>query len=200
MENYKFLIKEGALESQGRANSERKEIAFKKLQANQETASKQSMFGTPVYSNLEIPAGRYTDLKGNTIQYEGIRIDTVMFDVNKERNIVRTQISGRNGTIKQYISDGDFVINCTGILTGRSSSSGKSFSVSNVTGAPEEELRKLVAICSIPREIDVISEFLDFFGITTVVINAPSFAQKMGSRGEILFTLQMFSDTPVELK
>lgn len=166
----------------------------------EENFDKTSLFGTPVFSNFEIKAGEYTDLEGNIIQFEGIRIDNIMFDVTQERNIVRTQISGRNGTIKQFISDGDLVINCSGELTGRTVQENNGFSLSWLIGAPEEEVRKLKAITSVPREIEVISEFLDFFNVTTVVISQPSFSQKEGSREGILFQMQMYSDTPIELK
>lgn len=166
----------------------------------EENFDKTSLFGTPVFSNFEIKAGEYTDLEGNIIQFEGIRIDNIMFDVTQERNIVRTQISGRNGTIKQFISDGDLVINCNGELTGRTVQENNGFSLSWLVGAPEEEVRKLKAITSVPREIEVISEFLDFFNVTTVVISQPSFSQKEGSREGILFQMQMYSDTPIELK
>lgn len=199
MKNFNFAINDLLINAQGRAFSEVKSSLLS-TEIEEEAFDKRSLFGTPVYSNLEIPAGEYTDLEGKTIKYEGIRIDTIMFDVSQERNIVRTQISGRNGTVKQFISDGDFVINCTGIITGRSVEQSKGFQVQNVVGAPEEEIRKLKAICSIPKEIEVVSEFLDFFDITTVVINSPSYSQKEGSRGEILFQMQMYSDQPIELK
>ena len=199
MSEFNFSINELIINGQGRLFSEVKSSILSS-DIEEEAFDKRSIFGTPIYSNLEIPAGEYTDLKNNKIKFEGIRIDTVMFDVSQERNIVRTQISGRNGTIKQFISDGDFVINCQGILSGRSVEFGKGFQMQNFTGVPEEEIRKLKAICSIPREIEVVSEFLDFFGITTVVINAPSYSQKEGTRGEILFSLQMYSDEPIELK
>jgi len=197
MTTFKFDI--GSLNNQQRNASDFKGSPLAN-EVDEEAFDKRSLFGTPVYSNLEIPKGEYTDLDGNIIQFEGIRIDTVMFDVSQERNIIRTQISGRNGTVKQFISDGDFVINCTGIITGRSVEQGKAFQVQNVVGVPEEEIRKLRAICSVPREIEVVSEFLDFFGITTVVINQPSYSQKEGSRGEIIFQMQMYSDEPIELK
>lgn len=199
MNKFNFTINDLLINAQGRAFSEVKS-SFLASEVEEEAFDKRSIFGTPVYSNLEIPAGEYTDLENNRIQFEGIRIDTVLFDISQERNIIRTQISGRNGTVKQFISDGDFVINCTGIITGRSVAQSAGFQVQSVVGVPEEEIRKLRAICSIPKEVEVVSEFLDFFDITTVVINAPSYAQKEGSRGEIFFQLQMFSDKPIELK
>ncbi|QHB38499.1 structural protein [Flavobacterium phage vB_FspM_lotta8-1] len=200
MATFNFFTNGAIISGQGKATSELKSSLFSREEIEEESFDKRSIFGTPVYSNLEIPAGEYTDLEGRVVRFEGIRIDAVLFDLSQERNIVRTQISGRNGTIKQFVSDGDIVISCQGIITGKSTEENKGFSMNSIVGVPEEEIRKLSAICSVPREIEVVSEFLDFFDITTVVISAPSFAQKEGNRGEILFSLQMYSDQPVELK
>lgn len=197
--DFNFFINQGSIYDQAQKFDENKET-FKFKDVDFESFDKRSLFGTPVYSNFEIPAGEYTTLKGETISYEGVRIDTVLFDLTQERNIVRTQLSGVNGTIKQFISDGDFVINCQGIIVGKSIAENAGFSMAAITGAPEEELRKLKKIISIPKEIEIISSFLDFFDISTVVISAPSFAEKEGSRGEVIFGFQMYSDNPIELK
>ena len=185
----------------GRATSELKTAVFREnLTSNEESFDKRSMFGTPVYSNLEIPAGQYTDLDGVVINYEGIRLDTVLFDVSQERNIVRTAVSGKAGTVKQFIADGDYIINCQGIITGESFKTNSGFGVQATAGVPEEEIRKLKVICSVPKEIEVVSAFLDFFDITTVVITAPTFGEKEGSRSEVFFACSMISDNPIELK
>jgi hypothetical protein len=187
--------------AKGRASSELKSSVYREnLISEEEDFDKRSLFGTPVYSNLEIPAGQYTDLNGNVINYEGVRIDTILFDISQERNIIRTAVAGKNGTIKQFIADGDYIINCSGIITGESFETNSGFGVESVVGVPEAELRKLKAICSVPKEIEVISEFLDFFDITTVVITSPTFSEKEGSRNEIFFACSMISDEPIELK
>jgi len=189
------------IQVQGRTVSELKTAVYREtLISEEENFDKRSLFGTPVYSNLEIPSGEYTDLNGNVISYEGVRIDTVLFDVSQERNIIRTAVAGKKGTIKQFIADGDFVINCQGIITGESFRTNSGFGVRASTGVPESEIRKLKIICSIPKEIEVVSSFLDFFDITTVVIMAPTFAEKEGSRTEVFFACSMISDEPIELK
>ncbi len=185
----------------GRTASELKTAVYREnLVSKEEAFDKRSLFGTPVYSNLEIPAGQYTDFDGNVINYEGVRLDTVIFDVSQERNIIRTAVSGKAGTVKQFIADGDYVINCQGLITGESFKTNSGFGVQAVAGVPEEEIRKLKIICSVPKEIEVISSFLDFFDITTVVIMAPTFAEKEGVRTEVFFACSMISDNPIELK
>lgn len=167
-------------------------------QADGETADKRSYLGTPVFSNLEIPAGQYEDDEGVIINFEGVRLDTVLFDIVLEKNIVRTPINGRNGTVKQFISLGDYQINVQGLINGGSNERLEVFDYRNQV--PEEQIRKLNAIFKVPQEIEVISEFLDFFDISTVVIQGGGIAQKEGSRDTLFLNVGMLSDTPIELK
>jgi hypothetical protein len=196
-----FSFDELLINVKGRAASELKTALYRdSLATEKESFDKRSMFGTPVYSNLEIPAGLYTDLDGSVINFDGVRLDTVLFDVSQERNIVRTAVSGKAGTVKQFIADGDYIINVQGLISGESFKTNSGFGVQAVNGIPEEEIRKVKAICSIPKEIEVISSFLDLFDITTVVITAPFFAEREGFRNEIFFACSMISDKPIELK
>lgn len=176
--------------------------SFEEVGESEEVAQAEwkSYFGLDVYSNLQFPAGQYKTLDNETIQFEGIRIDTVIMSVSQQKEIVKTKVQGRAGTVKQYISDGDFVVSVSGILTGKSNDSGNNnFTVEGSLAVPEEEIRKFIAICKVPQEMDVVSQFLDFFDISTVVIDEYNFQQKEGSQNEIVFNLRMSSDLPLEL-
>lgn len=166
---------------------------------NEET-DRMSYVGTPVFSNLEIPAGQYKSLKGEVIPFDGIRLDTVLFDVSIEKNIVRTPINGRDGTVKQFISLGDYAISCQGIIIGESDAVNAGFDVTETNVVPESEIRKLNEIMRVPQEIEVVSEFLDFFDVSTVVIEGANFSQREGFRDSIYFSCGMLSDAPIELK
>lgn len=165
-----------------------------------EESDRVSYLGTSVFSNLEIPAGKYKNLKGESIPFDGIRIDTVLFEVSIDKNIVRTPINGRDGTVKQYISLGDYAISCQGIIIGESDAVNSGFDVNETNLVPEEDIRKLNEIMRVPQEIEIESEFLDFFDVSTVVIESATFSQREGFRDSIYFSLGMLSDTPVELK
>ncbi len=191
--NYKFLLS-------GLGVSLIKPKIFDVPELDQEEIDRYSYLGTQVFSNLEIPAGQYKDRDGQVISFDGIRIDTVLFDVSIEKNIIRTPINGRNGTVKQFISMGDYLINCQGLIIGESDANNAGFSVTETGIVPELELRKFKEIIEAPQEIEVISEFLDFFDISTVVIQGVGFSQKEGFRDSVYFNLSMLSDTPIELK
>lgn len=169
--------------------------------STEDLSDKKSYLGTPVFSNLVIPAGQYQTDDGVTIDFDGIRLDTVLIDVTIEKIIVRTAINGVNGTTKQFISLGDYQISVQGIINGesRQTESGDFNTYANYA-VPEAEVRKLNAILKVPQEIEIISEFLDFFDISTVVIQGGNIAQKEGSRDSLFLNMGLLSDTPIELK
>jgi hypothetical protein len=148
-----------------------------------------SMLGTPIFSNLIIEDGSYQeDGKTTPTTFKGITIDTVLFDISQTKNIVKTPIQGRNGTVKEYISDGDYDINIRGIL------------VSKENTYPEEEVNTLITICKVPAALKVASEFMQLFSIHSLVIESYDFYQIEGNRNMQGFNLRCLSDEPVELK
>ncbi len=147
------------------------------------------MLGTPVFSNLEFPAGNYKTLDGDIISFDGLVIDTVLFSIQQSKNIVTTPVQGKNGTQKEYVSDGDYNITVDGVLVG---------GFSNVY--PEVDVNTLKEIVKVPETLKIISEFLDHFEINDVVITNFDFPQLSGSRNIQNFKLNLLSDTPIELQ
>jgi len=149
-----------------------------------------SYLGTPVFSNLDFVGGSYKNLQGEQITYDDLRIDTVLFDVSQSRNIVTTEIQGRNGTIKEYISDGDFAININGIIV---SPDGNEY--------PEKDVQTLVEILQAQTTIGIASRFLnDVFNVTDVVVMSYKFPQPEGFQNMQPFSIQCLSNDPVELQ
>jgi hypothetical protein len=149
-----------------------------------------SYLGTPIYSNLEIQNGQFKDVTtGDIVKYEGLRIDSVLFTVSREKNMVVTEIQGRDGSIKELIANKDYTIQINGFL------------VSNkVNTAPINEKNALIKICNAKASIEVISSFLNDFGIYNMVIQNYSLAESQGKRSTIEFTLSCLSDTPFDLE
>lgn len=151
-----------------------------------------SYLGTPVYSNLEIKPFSYETLEGETVTIKtGIVIDTILISVSQTKNIVTTPIQGRNGTVKEYVSDGDYQISLEGKI------------VSKTNNYPEAEVSELIQICKSPISIpadSIISEFLAWFGIHSFVIESFDFPQTEGVRNEQEFSISAISDDPIELE
>lgn len=146
-------------------------------------------YATPVLDRLEIPEGTYVDLEGNDINFPGIVIDTIIFEASKSKNIVKTAIQGRNGKIKEYVADDDFMINARGFISNKS----------NVI--PLADLRAFREIMEVPQQIDVISQYLnEVLEVYQIVVENFSMPQIEGVRNELPFTFQASSDVPIDLE
>src|SRR6185312_7476851 len=106
-------------------------------------ASKADMFfmNGPVFSNLDISGFQ-------------VKFPLVLFNVSQKRNIVTTKIQGRNGSIKEYISDEDFEITIKGTIPGENGA----FPIKAVT--------QLMTICKLQQSLKINSAYLNtIFGI-----------------------------------
>lgn len=149
---------------------------------------KGGMFGLPIWDTVTLISPNYTDNEGNNVPKQQITLDIALIEVNNDRNIVRTAVSGRNGTVKEYMSDGDDQINIKGMLTSE---------YSNLP--PAELLKAWKFITTCPEAISVESNFLDYMEIYTLVINKPTIKQIEGARNAVMFELECYSDTPFEI-
>ena len=148
-----------------------------------------SQFGTAVFSNIDFIEGGYTNLKGEEIEYDSLTVNTVLFTVNQSKNIVKTPIQGRNGTVKEYISDGDFDIQIRGIIADP-----------NPDAYPEKEVNKLIEILKVQDNIEIAAQYLnDNFGITNIVIESYALPQNEGFQNMQAFEINAVSDDPIEL-
>ena len=158
-----------------------------------------SYLGTPVFMNIEFSPGAYVDKKNNTIEYggifqnsnelEGFKIDTVLCDVTITKQIIKTNIQGVNGSVKEYISQNDYEITIRGALVDES---GQRY--------PEEQVLQLVEYCEVPDSIQIFSRFLnDNFNIQYLTIESVNLPQVEGTENVQLFEIKAISDDPIEL-
>lgn len=146
-------------------------------------------FGLPVFDILTLIGFSYNTSDGKTVSVSDLDIGTALIEVNQIKNIVTTNTQGRNGSIKEYISDGDFVLNIKGVLTSNAQDS-----------YPEELAKLLLSFCAAPVSFGVASNILKKFGIQEIVIKEYSFPQIEGMRNTVPFEMQCLSETPFEIK
>lgn len=144
-----------------------------------------SKLNTPVYSDFSFDSGSYTDDANNTIQVDGITFDTVLMAVEQAKNIVTTQISGRDGTVKEYIGLDDFKITIQGLITGDNGQ------------YPSVEVQTLINILNAPIPLNVTSNFLAYFNIISVVVADYSLPQVEGSNSIQPFAITLLSDNSI---
>lgn len=157
-------IKNGAIQFQAQ-----------QLESDQDTSAV-SWFGTPIRDRL-------------TIQNDNIMsiLDNVVITVSMAKNIVKTAINGRKGTVKEWVSDGDYSVAITGALYGRSNK------------YPKQEVDALLEVLQSNVSIKCQSDFLDLFGIYQMVIESFSMPQSQGQLNVQPFEISAISDQPIEL-
>lgn len=108
--------------------------------------------------------------------------------VTMEKNIVQTALQGRNGTIKEYVSDGDYQVEIYAGIT------------SECDQYPKEELQKLMTFLKTNDSLWVGDDsFLGLFGITNLIVKNYCFNQETHSNRQT-FSICCLSDTAYEIK
>lgn len=145
-----------------------------------------SIIGTPVFDNLTFKPGTFIDRDGNEIEYNGIRVDTVLMTVSNKRNIVETPISGSDNTIKEFINNGPYTIQVEGAIYNPDPN--------QVDVYPAVDVKALITLTRVPDSIEVVSKFLNQFNIKDVVVRNPQFPTVPGMRGRQLFRMTLVTD------
>lgn len=155
------------------------------------------VLGLPVFGGITLKAGSYIDKNGGVVNYGdggriglGLILDCCLIEVGMQRQIVSTQIQGRSGTIKQFISNGDYAITIKGVI---------SSSIPDVY--PDTDMRVLQSFCNAEDAISITCPYLeDFFQVSSLVVQYASFPQLEGNITVQPFELKCLSDEPVILK
>jgi hypothetical protein len=137
----------------------------------------QSLLGSLIWSDLRL---RYDDID--------IYFDTVLFNVSQAKNIVTTSVQGRDGTIKEYISDGDYEIDVRLLIVNDQS---KIY--------PVDRVNDVIALLRIKDSLEAISPFLQAFNIFNVVVTDYRALSREGFMNTQPFEINMISDNPIEL-
>jgi hypothetical protein len=126
---------------------------------------------------------------GDVILSFPFTFETALIEVNQTKNIVKTSISGLNGTVKEYMSEGDNIINLKGVIVG-----GVANQRPDVT-----QLNSLIAYLNAPLTLPISCNFLNELLITSVIIESYKFGQREGARNVIDIEINMISDTAIVL-
>lgn len=162
---------------------------LKPSQVNKELPSWEGHGGTPETVELSVPItdrgyweSRYV-LTELTLRKEGgetLVVNDAIVSVTQEKHIVRTTLVGLNGTIKEYICDGDFDISITvGIVAVDAGGQ-------IVDEYPKKGVRKVKEFLSENKAVEVSSVFLSIFGIDRMVVTRFSLKQETASNRQTI--------------
>lgn len=142
---------------------------------------------TKVYADVTFDSVTYTDSNNNPITTPKMTFQAILVSVVFPRNIIKTEIQGRDGTVKEYIGEGDASLSFTGIMVGGNGV------------YPSELIASFMKVIKAPVAIPVISTHLQNMGIYAVVFDDRTFDQTEGSYSYQTFSVNAISDTPQEL-
>lgn len=111
--------------------------------------------------------------------------------VSRERRIVSTALAGRDGTVKEYINEGDWAVN---LVVGVQATEGGRIT----DDYPTEGLRELRKLLDVKDRIEVASEFLKIFDITHIVIKSVAVTQTTEQNYQAV-SISAVSDEAVEI-
>lgn len=159
--------------------------ALKKTLLKNDSENIDTQVGTTRYG---APIFKFSEVKLSTSDTE-ILLDTAILSITQSKNIVTTTLQGRDGTVKEYISDGDYNISIKGILDS-----------GNMFVYPEDLVKQLKSICDVKGNIELRSPFAEMLGITEAVITSYSFNQVPAGYNVQPYELTLLSDVPLIIK
>ncbi len=117
-----------------------------------------------------------------------IVLETALGSISQDRNIIMTPVQGRNGTVKEYISDGDFQISITGKIVDKDNK------------FPDDQVQDIANVFKAPNEIVIVNSFLYNFDIKNIVVKSYKIEQIEGADNVYNIVIEMVSDDAIELK
>lgn len=161
--------------------------SFKSEPVKSNQTAIQSYLSTPVFSNLNLIVDQDEQSR--------VMIDTALFVVTQTKNVVTTPIQGRDGTVKEYISLGDYKVTIKGIISGYQGT----YPQYETQGKYNSPVQDLLTICQSNKAINVESWYLTMFGIHKLVITDFTIGQNEGEFALQPFEITALSDTPFQL-
>ena len=146
-----------------------------------------SQLGTPLFDDVTFLAGSYIDEEtSEPITYDEVNLESVQIVVNQSKNIVKSSVAGRNGTIKEYVSLGDYEVSITAKVT----------ELLNVF--PFDQLERFQGLKNSPEAVVCICRVLnEIFEVSEFVIEDMQVSTIPGSINEVDLRINMSSDDDI---
>lgn len=139
-----------------------------------------SILGTPVFDDITFPPGVYINNQGISVAYAGLVLQSFKISVTGQKQIIETPVSGRKGTVDEYVNQLNYMIDIDGKIT----------ELLNVF--PADQLNNWRRIWESPDSVPIISRYLnEIWGITEVTIRRFNDSPVVGSRNETDIRIQL---------
>ena len=140
-------------------------------------------------SALIFDSGSYTsNIDGNVIEFNAVELKSALISVSQAKTIVRTQVQGRDGTVKEFIGMDDYNIRIEGVIAGDNGT------------IPQTEIDDLKAVLDAPISLDIICPYLNTKGIFQATVLSYELPQVEGGLFFQRYTIDLVSDYPFQLR
>jgi hypothetical protein len=147
-----------------------------------------SELGTPVLVNVVFPGGSFIDENGATQSWKELEINNIICTVKIQKRIIKTEIQGRNGDVKEYIGLGDYMVEFDGAFNGKNGV------------YPIDDAKALKTMLIAPQPLAVGCWWLQNLGVDTIVVEDWFMPQVRGEYATQYFNFSASSDKPVEAR
>lgn len=138
---------------------------------------------------IKFGSGSYpTQIDGQIISFREVELFAATITLSQAKQIVQTQIQGRDGTVKEYVGLDDYDIKIEGTITGANGI------------APTDDVLNLKRMLDAPITLDIICPFLNQKGIHNAVITGYSLPQMAGGVSYQTYSIDLISDYPYQLR
>jgi len=161
------------------------------IKINQQTAT--SYLGTPIVMPVTFDEVKWHEIENGEKKEKSLpRIQlpsATLLDFSQAKIIEKTRISGRNGTVKEYIGLDDWSIRVRGIIVNELSDT-----------PPEDGIKSIKALKNCPVAIPILNDMCLWLDIYDVTVEDIEFTALEGYPGVQPFTINLSSDLIFELK
>ena len=154
------------------------------------TTAPTNMFGLPVFVQVNFGA---VGGSADRMAFYGLSLLDPLVTVGEPFNIVKTPITGRRGTVKEYIGKGDYGVTIRGILA-------TDVHAADRLAYPLTQVRQLEQLVNLGAAVPVSGWLLDTFGIKNLVFENVRYEALPGFVNLQAYELECVSDDPIELE
>ncbi len=127
----------------------------------------------------------------NPLDNKSMDLNIALINVTQVKNIVKTNINGSDGTIKEFINNDDYQITIKATIVGQ-----------GIDVYPADEIKNLMYFFKLKTNINIYSTILNkYFGLDTIVITDYSIGQiEVGMRNVQSVEFNCITDNPDKYK
>lgn len=151
---------------------------------------RRSSIGSPIYKFADVRLSSFR-VNGSTGQptFPEVLLDTCLVDVQQPKNIIITEVQGRDTGVIEYISRGNAQITLRGVLDS---------GAMNVY--PEQAVTNLVNLLNLAEPLAITSPFIQLLGIDEVVVQSFTMFQDPGGYNYQAYEISLIENIPLNLQ